>query len=131
MSNIFPFIYKTRTFSFCRRSFRTVGAAHVHAHSIVSNTYLLKRTNFPRSMKVDSLWAWIACGGSQLQFPGEWYKLNSKESKSIDTLYAYLSPKLFHRHIVHSAHNRQLNGMILCTNSLGRTINLNIRAHIQ
>lgn len=80
--------------------------------------------------------SWFSLGvsrvwGSQLQFSSEWYKLNSKESKPIDTLHAYLSPKLFHGYIVHSASNQsQLNAMILCTNSLQRwyPINLNIRA---
>lgn len=80
--------------------------------------------------------SWFSLGvsrvwGSQLQFSSEWYKLNSKESKPIDTLHAYLSPKLFHGYIVRSASNQsQLNAMILCTNSLQRwyPINLNIRA---
>lgn len=80
--------------------------------------------------------SWFSLGvsrvwGSQLQFSSEWYKLNSKESKPIDTLHAYLSPKLFHGYIVCSASNQsQLNAMILCTNSLQRwyPINLNIRA---
>lgn len=104
------------------------------ASSICASIYIYLLTWVDRLSSLHESWFSLGVSrvwGSQLQFSSEWYKLNSKESKPIDTLHAYLSPKLFHGYIVHSAYNQsQLNAMILCTNSLQRwyPINLNIRA---